>query len=190
MDTEKTPGITLSSKPFGERDKILHVFTFSHGLISVIIKRLSAKKSVLLTAAGHFCESEFIFRRSRTEMVTLQEASILEENLFIRSSLAMIECASSMAMAILKSQIPFKPAPGVYLLLSGYLKKLASFETPHTLAASFYLKLLLHEGLLNLKELDDDMQTLALSRSFDAMRQIKIEAGALPAIKTLFENTI
>lgn len=51
--------------------------------------------------------------------------------------------------AVLGSQLPGKPSPQLYALLLIYLKKIPQTAYPWVLAASFRLKLLMHEGLIS-----------------------------------------
>ena len=57
-----------------------------------------------------------------------------------------------MAKAILDSQLQGKNAPHLYTLLKRYLQKIPKIKSQKSLLISFLLKVLLHEGILNIKE--------------------------------------
>ena len=171
---EKVEGVTLLAKSFGENNKIISVFTKEKGLISLMIKRLSQKKSSLFALASPFCVGEFVYKVGKGDIYTILDAAILKENFELRSSFETIECAAKMTRAILNSQMPHKSAPAVYMLLKAYLGNLWQFERPQTLLASFYLKILLHEGLLDPQIIDETMNELAFARSFSKLKELSI----------------
>ncbi len=148
MKQERCEGIVLRSIDFKERQKIVTVFTREKGLLSVIIKGISYKKSHLVALSSLFCEGEFIFRRTRGDIGVFLDGSIIEESLFLREDYTYLQTAGSLAKAVLHSQMPQKPAPLLFELLKAYIKQIKNID-PHLLLASYYLKLLQHEGLFN-----------------------------------------
>ena len=68
MTTTQTQGIVLTSYPFKEKDRIIKVFTKDKGLISLIIKGLSSKRSNLLALSSNFCMQEFVYRIGKSEI--------------------------------------------------------------------------------------------------------------------------
>ncbi len=152
MIFEKTQGITLQAIPFQERQRIITVFTEDKGLISLIIKGLSQKKTSLLSLSTPFCLADFIYLKGRSDIYFLKDAAVLNEHLFLRKNLEFITSAYSMAKAILSSQLPHKPAPELFALFLKYLEKVATFPSGEILTCSFLLKVLLHEGLIHLKK--------------------------------------
>ena len=152
MITEKTQGITLQSIPYKDRQRIISVFTKDQGIISLIIKGLSEKKPAYLSLTTPFCLAEIIYRKGRSDIYFLQDASIIDENLLLRKDLSYIKSAYLMAKAILDSQLPHKQATSLYQLLNTYLKKIPSMTSQDSLVISFLLKLLKHEGLIHLNK--------------------------------------
>lgn len=146
---DKTPGILLQAIPYLGRQKILKVFTPGEGLLSLMAK--SAKPSwTALTSP--FCIAEWVYRKGQKEIHALQDGSLLDSLLELRQNYEALTAAGAIAQDLLKTQLPGKQAPALYELLTAYLKKLAQFPKPAHLAASFRLKLLLHEGLLSLND--------------------------------------
>ena len=152
MSIEKTQGITLQSIAYKERQRIISVYTKDKGIISLIIKGLSQKKTSFLALSTPFCLANFIYKKGRSEIYSLHDASIVDENLFLRKDLSYINSAYFMAKAILDSQLPHKQSSSLYMLLTTYLKKIPHIPSQDALIISFLLKLLTHEGLINLKE--------------------------------------
>src|SRR3990167_5842046 len=144
MTEEKTEGICLQETPYLEKGKILKVFTKESGLLSVMEKR----KASHLTP---FCLGEWVLRKGRSEIYTLIEGSLLDPFLHLRNSYETLVRAGQLTQDLLRSQLPGKSAPSLYLLFLSYLKKLGQFQNPALLSTSFQLKLLLHEGLFLLE---------------------------------------
>ena len=149
---EKTEGITLQSIPYKERQRIVTIFTKKNGIISIIIKNLSSKKPKFFSLNSPFCLAEFIYKTGRSNIHFLKDATILNEHLFLRKDLEFINSAYLMTKAILDSQLQGKNAPHLYTLLKRYLQKIPKIKSQKSLLISFLLKVLLHEGILNIKE--------------------------------------
>ncbi|MBI3901127.1 MAG: DNA repair protein RecO [Chlamydiia bacterium] len=144
MREEKVEGICLQETSYLEKSRILKVFTKECGLIGIIEKRSKAT----LTP---FSLGEWIIKKGKGDLYALQDASLLDPLLHLRSSYETLMRAGKMTQDLLYSQLPEKSAPSLYLLFLSYLKRVAQFEKPAVLSASFQLKLLLHEGLFLLE---------------------------------------
>jgi DNA repair protein RecO (recombination protein O) len=180
---EKTPGLLLQSIPYLGQKRILKVFTPA-GLIS-----LFAKKSSLTP----FCLAEWVYPKTEKDLYPLRDTTLLDPLSELRQNYALLTAAGSIAKDILRSQLPHKSAPELYRLACLYFKKLP--QAPDTLAASFRLKLLLHEGLLSCEREPiftptewEQVQVLAFTRHFSALYE-------LPAVPTqkialLFEERL
>jgi len=187
---EKTPGVLLQAIPYLGQQKILKVFTPEHGLISLMSK--SAKNPALTTP---FCIAEWVYRKSQKEIHALKEATLLDSLLELRQSYALLTAAGAMVQDLLRSQFPGRSAQSLYDLFCAYLKKLPAFAKPEILAASFRLKLLLHEGLLATEQEPtftveewEQASLLAFSRQFSAIQEAKIIP--FDKIRWLFEERI
>lgn len=152
MNQEKTEGIVLRSFDYKERGRIITIFSFEYGLIDLVATSLSKKKSYLLSLTSPFSQGEFIFTRGKSTLYRFQDGTLINPHAALRQKLSSLNAASQMIQAVLLSQLPCKPAQPLYQTLLSYLKKVALFDDPSPLIASFYLKLLKHEGLLHLQK--------------------------------------
>lgn len=149
MQSEKCEGIVLRSQEYKERERIVSIFSREHGVISLIAKGMSRKKPELLAATTPFCIADFCFLKGRSSLFRLQDAAIKKNLLILRSNLAHLQAAAEMTKAVYHSQLPEKDAPALYALLKAYLLHLPDFMKTEALLSSFYLKILVHEGLLS-----------------------------------------
>jgi len=149
MSEEKTQGVLLQTIPYLGRQRILKVFAPEAGLLTLMAK--SAKPSWTAISTP-FCIAEWVYRKGQKEIHTLQDGSLLDGLMELKQDYAVLNAAGRMAQDLLSSQLPAKSAGDLYLLFCAYLKKLPQFGKPEILAASFRLKLLLHEGLLSLQK--------------------------------------
>ncbi len=147
MEKKKTEGILLSASTYLERQKILKVFTSQEGLIT-----LFAKKTSFASLYSPFLIGEWVYEQKTTDLYLLKDASLIQDLSDLRQNYAALLSAGKIAQNLLKSQLNGKPSPLLYALTAKYFEKLQTFPKPENLAASFDLKLLLHEGLLNLQE--------------------------------------
>jgi len=139
----KSQGILLQAIPYLGKSRILKVFTEDFGLISMMAKKP--------TPAAPFCIAEWVYRKKQSEIFALLESSLTDNLLTLRESYAALRAAGSIAHDLIRTQMPGKNAPNLYRLLTSYFQKIPNFRNPEILAASFRLKLLLHEGLLALQ---------------------------------------
>ena len=146
MET-KTPGILLQCIPYLGKKHILKVFTLEEGLVSLMAK--STHSSALTSP---FCIAEWVYEKRQSELCSLKDGSVVEALLSLRQRYDTLTAAGSIAKDLILSQLPFKRNSDLYHLAAAYLQKLPTFAHPEILAASFRLKLLLHEGLLSLQE--------------------------------------
>lgn len=152
MKEEKTEGIVLRSFDYKERGRIITLFSSDYGVIDLVASTLSRKKSYLLSLTSPCSQGEFLFTRGKSTLFRFKDGTLINPHVPLRQKLSSLNAASQMLQAILASQLPCKPAQDLYQMLLSYLKKIAQFEDPSPLIASFYLKLLKHEGLLLLQK--------------------------------------
>jgi len=157
MNYSTTSAIVLRSVAIKDHQRILTLFSMQFGMISAIIKGLSSKKSFKLPLCEPFCEVDLVISRKHKDLFTLHEGFVKDLHLPLREELRSLATASSMARALLHSQLPEKPAPLLYSLFASCLKQIPSFSCHNTLLSCFYLKLLKHEGIFSphLLEIDD-----------------------------------
>jgi len=141
----KTEAIVLQSRPFQDHKTILSLFSDQLGLIHVIAKKTSHKNHIF---SELFCQAEWVLTRRNSTLFTFCEGSLLQLHLAIRQQLCFIKSALSIGQSILQTQLPEKSSPSLYALIIAFLKNIPSFPCQTTLIGCFYLKLLLHEGIL------------------------------------------
>jgi DNA repair protein RecO (recombination protein O) len=146
MHEEKTEGIVLRSQDYQEHHRIITLFS-PQGLISLIVKGISRKNARLLTLTTPFSHGEYIYRQGQSELFRFYDGTIFDDHLNLRQHLQSLQAAGALANAILASQMIGKPAPMLYALYKSFHKQICTFDNPEPLLASFYLKLLKHEGL-------------------------------------------
>jgi recombinational DNA repair protein (RecF pathway) len=178
----KTPGLLLQSIPYLGQKKILKILTSEHGLISLFVQK---------TSLSPFCHAEWVYLKSTREIHTLQDSTLLDPLLELRTDYAILSAAGSIAQDLLRTQMPGKKGP--LSLALAYLKKLPL--NPPILAASFRLRLLLHEGLFS-PEPDptftppewEQVSTLAFCRHFSEISEQK--TAPFSKIATLFDQRL
>ena len=143
---ETTQGICLQAIPYLNNGRILKVFTPEEGLLTVMAKKKS------LVSLAPFCIGEWVIKKGRGEIGTLVDGSTTDSLLELRTSYLALTAAGSIARDLLSTQMPGKNSPALYQLACSYLKRSAQFPNPTILSSSFRMKLLLHEGLLALRE--------------------------------------
>lgn len=146
MTEQKTPGLLLQAIPYLGRQRILKVFTPENGLVS-----LFAKASISSAFSAPFCIAEWVYKKGTKEIHSLKDASLIDSLLELKKDYTTLSAAGSIAQDLLRSQLPGKKGTGLYELALACFKKLPAFSKPEILAASFRIKLLLHEGLLSLQ---------------------------------------
>ncbi len=149
MEETETQTITLHSYPFRDKSLIVKLFSEKFGLISILVSHSKNKKLDLIHFTNPFCVSEVVLYKKKN-FFCLKELTIIDIQMPLREVYFSFMTASKIVIAILESQSYEKPTPLLYALLSSYLKKIPEFEESPSLLISFYLKLLLHEGILKI----------------------------------------
>jgi len=150
MHERSVEGIVLKSQPFKDSGRILRVFTAEKGMITLFIKDLSKRHLLMTNLTSPLCRAKFILQKRRSELYHLIDGTIVDLHMQLRRSYTCLQFAGKMLHAITSSQMPGKPTPLLYALLTKYLKQLAHFHDPMPLWSSFQLKILQHEGVLSL----------------------------------------
>lgn len=142
----RTEGVILNSIDFRDYDRISTVFTQEEGLIKLIQKRANSAKYGKGAHAEPLTQAEFVYTMGRGELHVCREISILDSHLSLRKNLICLEAGCDLLKTLLATQLPHKPAPDLYKLLTGYLKNLPLAVDPFALATSFKLKVMRHDG--------------------------------------------
>lgn len=145
---QKTEAIVLKTTPFQDMHQITTLFTPDRGLCSAIGSYSKSPKGALFGLLAPFNHIELIFKPGRSELLKIENGSLLNGHSNIRKSYDLIERGCKILDALLKSQLPNKPAPLLFELLKNYLFLLTEAKSSDAIVASFQVKLLRHEGLI------------------------------------------
>lgn len=148
---QRLKGIILHSIPFKEHDRIVTLFTLELGLIAAMIYRATVKRATPGATDPLTCV-EVMAAEGKGELYSCRDITIVSQNLKLRNRLSSLRAGSSIVQVLRRTQLPYKPAPLLYSLLEGYLAHIPAFENPEVLVQSFQLKLLRHEGHLEIGE--------------------------------------
>lgn len=195
---EKHEGVVLKSIDFRDRQKIITLFTPTRGLISLIVKGITAKKNHLLTLTSPFTVAEYHINIRRSELFTLVDGTPLQTNYALRANLGHLQSASLLVKALLTSQLPEKAAPDLYLLTITYLKALPQFTNSTPLTASYHLKLLKHDGHLDPASRHspftpsewNELLPLLTTRSIAQLKELQITPELHLKVETYFHKKI
>ena len=143
--------ITLSSIIFKDYDRIVTLFSKEIGLVKLIVKGASRKKSTLIPFCEPLTHAQILFKEKKGDLHLFMEGKILNSHLSLRRDYDILLGATKLLKVIQKSHVFYQSSTNIFLLLSSYLKKLETFDSPNSLIASFHLKMLLNEGCLTLK---------------------------------------
>ena len=141
-------GIITQVVPFRNYDAIITLFTPEEGIAKFFHKgAYSPKKHGGGGAVTPLSVVEVIYTKGRGDMHPCSEVNVIDHHIGLRGQLSTLETACDLIHTIMATQQPGKSAPDLYRLLLIFLSRLSTSATPHTLAASFRLKLLRYEGL-------------------------------------------
>lgn len=146
MSIQCTKGIVLKSFPFRNHDFIFTVFTHDQGKLTFLIK--GSKKKPVQALCSPLNHVEITYRETKGEMWACEGLTIMHNFANLRTQFSRLDSACDMLHSLYTSQEMGKSAPLLYQLLLSFLNKMTDSSCPETLALSFRLKLLKHEGLL------------------------------------------
>lgn len=144
--------IVLHTIPFQDSHQISTLFTREMGLCKVIGSFSRLPKNALFGTLTPLNHIEVIFRPSKSDLLKIETASLLNAYTSIRKDYDLLHNACGILNALVKFQFPHKPAPILFELLKSYLSLIANSKSSEAILASFQLKLLRHEGLLSVTD--------------------------------------
>jgi DNA repair protein RecO len=199
MDKLRTEGVIVSAFAFKDYDRIITLFTPEAGLIKLVVKGAFSAKQGKGNSTAPLTHVETIYTEGRGELCSCREINVLNHFLGLRQQLLTLQAACNILQAIAATQQPGKSSPGLYQLLIAYLYQLQTATDPRAITASFQLKTLRHEGILNLDEWETPdgtlmlraderrlVEHLALCRNFGALAATIIDNGLAAKIAALF----
>ncbi|MBJ7449263.1 MAG: DNA repair protein RecO [Parachlamydiales bacterium] len=140
-----TEALILGVMPFKEYDRIVTIFTPYLGLVKFYFKgRQLNQRQMPLTPLTRL---DLLYKQGQSDLLQCKDIKILDSYQALREDYTFLKVGCDMANAMIISQYPHKPAPHLYALLLFYLQRIPF--CPQTILSSFYLKTLIHEGLLS-----------------------------------------
>jgi len=148
----RSEAVVLYSKPFGDSDQILEVYSKEYGKLKLFSKRgRSPKKDPICLQPLSHVEVHFHLKET-SELGKIQEIQLVYPFLPLKASYEKLEIGCRFLKILRQSQPLEKPSPGLFTLLVRLLKHLETTKDPSTLFPFFSLKLALHDGLLALSD--------------------------------------
>jgi DNA repair protein RecO (recombination protein O) len=145
----KTQGIVLRSIRYGEADRIVHLYTASHGRVGAIAKGSRRPKSRFGGRLEPFFRLDLVLYQGRSELCTVTGASTLDGYGRLRADGARIGAAARACDAVLRLLDSNEPNPAAYNLLCTYLALLDGADEAAArpeVALAFRAKLALAAG--------------------------------------------
>lgn len=198
IDTFHAEAIVLAAFPFKEHDTIVTLFSKEKGLLKLFVKGTRTPSYLKNVLTSPLTVGEYAYSPGKGDLGRFIEGAVIEQHLELRSTFEVLQTAVRLVDVILRSQLPEKRAPALYELLLAFLKKLPEVGCHETFYTAFLLKVLKHEGILELppKELGltESDNTLFLSlvavRSFQAMETYKVSSSLVYKVEALFARSI
>jgi DNA repair protein RecO (recombination protein O) len=146
----KTQAIVLRSIRYGEADRILHLYTPSHGRLSAIAKGARRARSRFGARLEPFFHVHAVLHEGRSELLTVTGADTVAAHPAIRDHAATLDAAARACDAVVRLFETSDPHPEVFSLLANELALLnAGPEHARTATGlAFRLKLLLAAGIV------------------------------------------
>ena len=141
MEEKKIEGLLLQVVPYLGSSKILKLLT-PDGLLTLMSKKKESPTP--------FLKAHVVYTSKGKEVHPLKDFSPEDPFDALKTSFQLVDIAGKIARAALKTQKAGTNSQGIYALTLAYFKKLSSINNPENLLYSFYLKTLLHDGLLTL----------------------------------------
>lgn len=163
---QHTEGIILRVIPFRDYDQILTLFTSDYGIIKLFYYGSRSKRCGVQGLCIPLTKVEVIFIEKKGEIFNCQEMSLLDSFFYLRKEIHYLETACDLLNVIAYSQLAGKPAAPLYALLCCYLQKIPFTAFPSTLAVSFRLKLLKHDGWISFPFICNECGQVLLSTAY------------------------
>ncbi|ANH78390.1 DNA repair protein RecO [Candidatus Chlamydia sanziniae] len=142
-------GVVLESQPLGKNHLRTTLFS-PGGLITFFAKHgqtllCSHREALIPVSLG-----SYTLNSSPTKLRSLAHAEIRNNFIEIKRAYPLLEASGKMIRALLISQWREKPSPKLFSLFLNFLHRLPQSKNPRFFSAIFILKLLQHEGILDL----------------------------------------
>ncbi len=152
MNLLRTEGLILRSIPYQDYDQILTLYTETYGLVSGLVKAARSKRKGQSAQISPLTKLDLILKPGRQELYSIRELSTLHHHLFLRKRKDDLNAACTLAQILLMSQPLEKPSPPLYRMLIKTIERIPDCGSLAALIAAFRLKVLRHDGLLDLSD--------------------------------------
>ncbi len=126
----KTEAIVLRSIRYGEADRVLHLYSSTHGRLGAIAKGVRRPRSRFGGRLEPFFRLDLVLYRGRGELATVTSAHTVAAHPSLRSSGAALAAAARGCDAVLRLLDGEEANPAAYNLLCRYLALLDGQEPP------------------------------------------------------------
>lgn len=145
-------GIILHSIPFEDNHRIITFFCQEEGIIKVFVYNAGkqmAKFSYLKTLS----KVNLTLTKGKKELYYLQEGQFIKSFIENPKNFREIQIAMALTSALLTATFTHQATKAVYFLFEAFLTANSYFKKPENLLRTFQIKMLIHEGVLNLSHL-------------------------------------
>ncbi len=148
----KTEGIVLRSIRYGEADRILHIYSESHGRIGAIAKGARKTSSRFGGRLEPFFRLDMVLHRGRGDLATVTSAATIASHSSLRESRKALDAAAGGSLAVLRLMPESEKNTAVYNLICRYFALLESKARENsvdwaTFELAFRMKLLIASGI-------------------------------------------
>ncbi|BAE81627.1 conserved hypothetical protein [Chlamydia felis Fe/C-56] len=144
-----TPAIALKNLPLGKNHCVTTIFS-PLGLLSFFAKHGQTLHCDFREALIPLSLGIYSLDYSPPKMRKLISAEVNNPFSEIKSSFPLLQAAGKMGQSILESQWQEKPSQKLFSLFLNFLHRLPESKNPEMFSATFLLKLLQYEGILDL----------------------------------------
>lgn len=141
----RTEGIVLRSRPLGEADRIVTLFTRDEGVAEAVARGARRPRSRLVAASLPFTQLQMLLFRGKS-LDSLSQAEILNSFQALRDSLLHTAYGTYWCELLSEMLPPREPNEQVYLFFLASLLLLEQTPDPALLSAYFELRLVCHLG--------------------------------------------
>ncbi|WP_348663696.1 DNA repair protein RecO [Chlamydia vaughanii] len=182
-----TPGIALQNLPSGKNHCITTIFS-PLGLMTFFAKQGQALHYEFREALIPLSLGIYHLEYSPPKMRKLACAELKNAFSEIKNSYSLLQAAGKMAQSILDSQWQEKPSQPLFSLFLNFLHRLPESKNPEMFSATFLLKLLQYEGILDLSPTCSLCRKTIDSPTFYRHKGLKFCLEHKPEFAVIIEN--
>ncbi|MBQ8498630.1 DNA repair protein RecO [Chlamydia sp.] len=143
------PGVVLAHSPSEKQHVIAKIFSPA-GLVSAFAKNGSSLSCDFRESLLPISFSLFTIQHTPPKIRKVLQGELKDPFSAIKNSYPLLQSTGKMVQAILKTQWHEKPSPHLFSLFLNFLQRIPETPHPQFFSSMFLLKLLQHEGSLDL----------------------------------------